>query len=143
MRWISVGRAAGTFSAGQVPEDIGWIEVLDRPISEGMFVSRVSGESMNRRIPNGTYCIFRRPVTGTRQGRVLLVQHRDISDPEHGGQYTVKIYESEKVASAEGSWKHRVARLKPDSTDPRFETLVFQDIEENELLPIAEFLQVI
>lgn len=135
--------AAGAFSEGQVPEEIGWFEVLNRKLSEGMFVARVVGESMNRRIPNGAYCLFQYPVTGSRQGRVLLVQHRDITDPDHGGHYTVKIYESEKEPSEEGEWTHRVIRLKPDSTDSRFEPIVVQNVEENKLAVIAEFLQVV
>jgi len=28
----------------------------------GLFVAQVVGESMNRRIPNGAYCVFRSPV---------------------------------------------------------------------------------
>jgi len=135
--------AAGAFSEGQVPEELGWVEVEGRKLREGMFVARVVGESMNRRIPNGADCIFRRPVEGSRGGRVLLVQHCDIADPEHGGQYTVKVYESEKVPSDEGEWRHSVIRLKPDSTDPSFEPIVLHDVQENELFGLAEFLEVL
>ncbi len=135
--------AAGAFSEGQVPEELGWLEVTDRRIADGMFVAQLVGKSMNRRIPNGSYCIFRQPVAGSRQGRVLLVQHRDIADPEHGGHYTVKVYESEKVASPDGGWRHGIIRLKPDSTDARFEPLVLQNVDKNEIAVVAEFVQVL
>jgi hypothetical protein len=47
-----------------------------------MFVARVVGESMNRRIPNGAWCLFRVAGAGTRQGKVVLAQHREIEDAE-------------------------------------------------------------
>jgi len=92
----SLEAAAGYCSGVQQVEEEGWMEVPGRTLSAGMFLARGAGESMNRRIPNGRYCIFRAPVTGTRQGRVEVAQHRSIADPGHGGQYTVKVYESEK-----------------------------------------------
>jgi hypothetical protein len=133
--------AAGAFSDGQIPEEIGWVEVANRRLDEGMFVAKVVGESMNRRIPNGAYCLFRRPVTGTRQGRVLLVEHRDIADPEHGGRYTVKVYESEKELSEDGGWQHTVIRLKPESTDPHFDPIILEGVDEVDL-NTAEVVQV-
>lgn len=50
--------------------------------SPRLFIARVVRKSMNRRIPNGAYCVFRQAVGGPR--KVVLVQHRDISDPETG-----------------------------------------------------------
>ncbi len=132
--------AAGAFSEGQVPEEIGWVEVRGRRLRKGMFVARVEGESMNRRIPNGAYCIFRAPVEGSRSGRVLLVQHRGIADPEHGGHYTIKVYESEKQRSGDDSWRHVVVHLKPDSTDGRFRAIELHDVQEDELAVIAEWV---
>ena len=66
----------------------------------------------------------------------------DIADPEHGGRYTVKLYDSDKEPSEEGGWRHRVVRLKPDSTDPRFEPIVLKAVNEGELEVIAEVVQV-
>lgn len=40
-------------------------------LSEGMFVAYVVGRSMEPRIPDGSACIFRAPVTGSRNGRLL------------------------------------------------------------------------
>ena len=83
----------------------------------GLFVAQVIGESMNRRIPNGSYCVFRYPVTGSRNGRVVLVEHRDIADPDLEGPFTLKVYESDKEPAGDGSWRHKEIRLKPDTTD--------------------------
>ena len=65
--------AAGGFSIDQVvaaPGDFEWIE-LDGKTSPGtgLFIAKVVGESMNRRIPNGAWCLWRANPTGTRQAR--------------------------------------------------------------------------
>lgn len=72
----------------------------------GMFVARVQGDSMAPEIPDGAYCLFRQPRTGSRQDRKLLVWHSGIADPQTGGQYTLKVYTSESAAVADGDWQH-------------------------------------
>jgi hypothetical protein len=69
------------------PQHIGdkatdWVAVDDRRLDAGMFVAQVVGQSMQPRIPDGSYCLFRGPVTGTRQGKVVLVELLDDVDPE-------------------------------------------------------------
>lgn len=139
--------AAGDFSIDQVvaaPGDFEWV-ALDGKTSPGagLFIAQVVGESMNRRIPNGAWCLWRANPAGTRQGKVVLAQHGDINDPELGGRYTVKVYESEKVATDDGGWRHSVVRLKPDSDDPSFEPIVFENLEEGELAIVAELVEVL
>ncbi len=138
--------AAGGFSAAQVvePSCYEWV-ALDGGISPapGLFVAQVVGESMNRRIPNGAWCLWRLDPAGSRQGKVVLAQHRDIKDPEHGGSYTVKIYKSEKEATGEGGFRHRVITLAPDSTDASFKPIVLRDLDEGELRIIAELVDVL
>ncbi len=98
----SLEAAAGGFSGEQVVEPQDWVEPAGRTRpAEGLFVARVVGESTNRRIPNGAYCVFRHPVTGSREGRMVLVQDSQITDPDHGGRYTVKVYRGSKVAGRE------------------------------------------
>lgn len=60
--------AASGFSEEQQIEDIEWVELPDvfRP-NKDLFVAQVVGESMNRRIPNGSWCLFRKDPGGTRQ----------------------------------------------------------------------------
>jgi len=138
----SLKAAAGQFSGSQSVEPEAWVVPNGRTRPrKGLFVAQVFGESMNRRIPSGAYCVFRTPVTGSRQGRVVLVQHRDISDPDNGGQYTVKIYESAKVADEDGGWRHLEIRLKPDSTDDTFEPIVLRGQSEDEVLVLAELVE--
>lgn len=109
----SLRAAPGKFGEGQDVEEEGWVEVPGRRLRQGMFVVQVVGKSMEPRIPDGSYCIFRAPVEGSRQGRIVLVQHRSIHDPETGGSYTVKRYRSVKLPSEEGTWRHGIIQLEP------------------------------
>lgn len=138
----SLEAAAGVFGSVHEPEPEAWVVPHGRWRSApGLFVGRVVGESMNRRIPSGAFCLFRHPVTGSRQGRVLMVQHRDLADPEHGGSYTVKVWESDKVVEAD-EWRHREIRLVPDSSDPEFKPIVLRAADDY-LQVVAEFLEVL
>ena len=138
----SLQAAAGGFGDVQAPEAESWVVSHGRWRSApGLFVAQVAGESMNRRIPNGAYCLFRHPVTGSRQGRVLLVQHHDIADPELGGTYTVKVWESDKTVDEDG-WRHREIRLMPDSDDASFPPIVIRSADDS-LQVIAEMLEVL
>lgn len=139
--------AAGAFSDVQALEDGAddWVALPDwvRP-QPGLFVAKVVGESMNRRIPNGAWCLFRANPAGTRQGKVVVVQHRSIADPETGGRYTVKLYTSEKVPAGEGGWWHERITLHPDSNQPGFEPIEIGFREDgNDFRVIAELLMVL
>jgi DUF2075 family protein len=148
--------AAGRFSEAQEldevaqtdefrrPEEFAWVELPQgfRP-RRGLFVARVVGESMNRRIPNGSWCLFRLAPEGTRQGKVVLVQLRDYADPETGGHYTIKLYESEKRMTSDGQWRHSVIVLRPDSTSPVFEPIPLDPNDVDKLRVIAELVAVL
>lgn len=138
--------AAGNFSDFQLLEDAveEWVAPPDwlRP-QRGMFVAQVVGESMNRRIPNGAWCLFRLAPEGTREGKVVVVQHRDIADPDTGGRFTVKIYSSEKLATDEGGWRHQRVTLKPDSDRAEYQPIVIEPKDKREEVQvIAELLMV-
>jgi phage repressor protein C with HTH and peptisase S24 domain len=108
-----------------------------------MFVAQVVGHSMEPRIPDGSYCLFKFPVVGSRSGRIVLVQHREISDPDHGGCYTVKRYESTKRVPSDESqeeWEHKQIVFKP--LNKEYADIPFEGDPE-ELRVIAEFLEVL
>ena len=98
---------------------------------------------MNKRIPNGAYCVWRLHPAGPRGGRIVLAQHREIHDSELGGHYTVKIYESEKEHFDDETWRHKQIILKPSSLDPSFKPIVLKDLKEGELEIIAELVKVL
>jgi type I restriction enzyme R subunit len=140
--------AAGGFSPDQVVEDnVGeydWVVPNSRiKLARDLFVAQVVGESMNRRIPNGAYCVWRLDPGGSRNGKVVLAQHRDIQDPETDGRFTVKLYESEKEELDDGSWRHTRITLTPSSSDPSFEPIVLENLDEGELKVVAELVDVL
>jgi len=148
--------AAGLFSETQLVNEVPlagdinnieqyqWVELPDSfRINSGQFVARVVGESMNKRIPNGSWCLFNLNPAGTRQGKTVLVQHRSIDDPDTGGHYTIKIYESEKVASEDGGWRHSRISLKPYSSDPSYQPIVLEGESGDEVAVIAEMIAVL
>jgi type I restriction enzyme R subunit len=135
--------AAGAFSDPQhiEDEDWAWVALSTRHrLRAGMFVAQVIGKSMEPAIPDGSYCLFAAPVTGTRQGKTVLVQLRDGADPETGERYTVKRYESEK-ATGEDSWRHTKIILKP--FNPRFAPIILDGIDEAQVRVIAEVVDVL
>jgi uncharacterized protein len=136
--------AASGFSETQQVEHLEWVELSEdfKPNKE-LFIAQVIGQSMNRRIPNGAWCLFRRNPSGTRQGKVVLVQHRDIHDPETGGHYTIKVYKSEKTLDENGGWEHTKIILSPDSSIPGFEPIEFTPDQTGELMVIAELVAVL
>lgn len=140
---VPLKAAAGAFSDPQHIEDDGfeWVEVGSRRrLRPGMFVAQVVGKSMEPTIPDWSWCLFRAPVEGTRQGKTLLVQLRDTIDPETGQRYTVKRYESEKTRVGD-SWRHLKITLKPNNLD--FKPIVLTDANEGQLQVIAELVEVI
>jgi type I restriction enzyme R subunit len=148
---LELAAAAGRFSGEQEvdglqeaadhPDRFEWAELPDyyRP-RPGMFVARVEGESMNRRISNGTWGLFRLSPHGTREGKVLLVQHREIQDTDLGGHFTIKRYHSEKARHPDGSWEHTRIVLSPDTTAEGYEPILIDGDSASELRVIAEWL---
>ena len=98
---------------------------------------------MNKRIPNGAWCLFSLNPVGSRQGKVVLVQHRSIDDPDMGGHYTIKIYQSEKVSEGDGEWRHSRIVLNPASTNPSYKPIELEPESGEELAVIAELVAVL
>lgn len=137
--------AAGHFGDFQVPdpESVEWVHPPDgiRP-SMDIFVARVEGNSMNRVIPNGAWCAFRMNPAGTRNGKVVLAQLRDYSDPDSGGSFTIKRYESTKATGPDGAAVNARIRLKPESTSDKYKAIEISERDEG-VRVIAEFLRVL
>ena len=135
--------AAGQFSEEQQAGNFDWVELPDsfRP-QQGHFVTRVVGESMNRRIPNGAWCLFKANPGGTRNNKIVIVQHQDIQDQDTGASFTVKKYCSEKVSDGD-DWRHSKIVLRPDTYKEGYDDLVFDDESAGELSVIGEFVAVI
>jgi SOS-response transcriptional repressor LexA len=145
--FYDVAAAAGAFGSDQSAVDPAehhsWIRVNDLRLTQDMFAIRVVGRSMEPKIPDGSYCIFRAggALAGSRYGRDVLVVLRDSVDPETGGRLTVKRYFSEKVDDESGAFRHTRIVLKP--LNPEFDPIVIENAEEGLLRVVGEFDRVI
>jgi phage repressor protein C with HTH and peptisase S24 domain len=112
-----------------------WIEAPeDLRLTEDMFVARVTGRSMEPRIPAGSLCVFRAgsALGGSRSGRLVLVMNYG----ERGeNRLTIKRYTSRKRRTDEG-WEHAQITLEP--LNPDYDAW---DLDENaRLAVIGEFV---
>jgi SOS-response transcriptional repressor LexA len=130
--------AAGPFLTN--PEEVteeGWIEVEgNAKLDQNMFVARIRGHSMEPRIPDGSLCVFRRGVVGSRTGRLVLVRNAELADEN---RYTVKRYLSEKVHSEDG-FQH--TRIHLESLNPDYPSWDL-DEDETKYEIVAEFVRVL
>lgn len=134
--------AAGSFSEGQAPEPIGWAEIdMPRKSTDDLFVARVVGRSMEPRIPDGSWCLFTTHVGGSRDGRVLVVQHRDIDDPDHGGTYTLKVYHRAPETRHQREDRVEPIELQPLNRD--YSPIELRLADEGDVDVIGEFLEVL
>jgi SOS-response transcriptional repressor LexA len=132
----SLRAAATKFGEAVESRQEGWVRAPERlRLSEGMFVAKVVGRSMEPRIPDGSLCIFRAPVTGSRQGRLVLIEKFDETD--FAGRYTVKRY-ARHTARDESAERTEKIRLEPLNRE--FEAF---DLEADQFRVIAEFVQVL
>jgi phage repressor protein C with HTH and peptisase S24 domain len=135
---FSLAVAAGPFLTN--PEDIQaeeWVETPpDLQLDDDMFIARIQGHSMEPRIPDGSLCVFRRNVVGSRNGRLVLVRNAELADDN---QYTVKRYTSEKAASEEGFSQ---TRIRLESLNPAYPSWDL-DRDEEKYQVVAEFVRVL
>lgn len=132
---MATGEAAG--------DNETWVRVPGLKLTPAMFVAHVVGRSMEPLIPDDSLCVFRSGVTGTRQGKYLLIEKFDEND--FAGRYTVKRYTSQKrqkrgesEEEAEAAWEHTSIRLEPLNRD--FEAF---ELSPDRFRVIAEFVAVL
>ncbi len=92
-------------------------------------------------IQNGDYCLFKFGVEGSRAGRIVLAQHSQITDPETGGSYTLKKYQSTKATNQDHEWEHTSIQLVP--INPNFKPIELTAENAEEIRVIAEFAGVL
>jgi phage repressor protein C with HTH and peptisase S24 domain len=136
----SLAVAAGKFLENREVTAEAWEEAPgDLKVTPEMFVARIAGRSMEPKIPDGSLCVFRMGVAGSRQGRLVLVERVGGGTND---RYTVKRYRSEKSAGGEqeDAWSH--ARITLESLNPGFESWDL-DPEEDRFRILAEFVRVL
>lgn len=133
----SLQAAATKFGEDREVEAEGWVKAPAKlRVTSDMFVGRVVGRSMEPRIPDGSLCVFRKGVVGSRQGKLVLVERMGSTDTT--SRYTIKKYTSQKRRTGNDEWEHAGVRLEPINKE--FEGF---ELKEGEARVIAEFLQVL
>lgn len=133
----SLEAAAGLWGPETEPEEIGWAEATGVSIKPGMFIARVRGHSMEPKIRDGSWNLFRPCPQGTREGRIVLVQFNSMGDPENGGRFTVKKYHSIKTVSAD-AWQHDRIELLP--LNPEYDPIPIAAHEGPEMVVVGEWV---
>ena len=138
----SIKAACGYFGEGEEVSELGWIraEGVGR-LNRNMYVVQASGHSMEPRIQDGDFCVFNRNVAGSRQGKIVLVQHTNYYDADYAGAYSIKEYSSEKSYDEFGSWQHEKIELKPLNKD--YSPIVLSPEDADEFRVIGEFVGVL
>ena len=128
----SLRAAAGKFLENAEISEEGWIEApADLRLSTDMFVARIAGHSMEPRIPDGSLCVFRHGVVGSRTGRLVLAEQRDATGDN---RYAVKRYRSK---TTEAGKSITLESLNHDYPDWELET------DEEKYRILAEFVRVL
>ncbi|MBI2167461.1 MAG: HsdR family type I site-specific deoxyribonuclease [Candidatus Omnitrophica bacterium] len=133
--------AATSFKEQPTPEPIVWKPVKNRKLNGDMFIAQVVGKSMEPKIPDASFCLFRFERGGSRNGLVVLAESRLVTDPETHQSFTVKRYKSEKEYFPDGRWRHKKITLSPDNKD--FKDIVLENVNEDDFRVVAEFLEVL
>ena len=95
------------------------------------FVVRTKGVSMEGLIPDGAMCVMRKLGGGDLEGKTILVQRNDASDPENGGAYTIKTF------------THKGKKVVLKAKDPKYDIPLKDDAEyDQKYRAIAEFKRV-
>mgnify|MGYP004702861297 CR=1 FL=1 len=134
--------AAGTFSEIQSEKDYTLIEGPENSSNSDYFACRIIGESMNRVIPNGSICLFKPYSGGSRNGKILLIENRDLQDPDFNSAFTIKTYSSEKIVTEE-YWEHTSIVLRPNSFDSSYQNIIITEENAAEMRVVGVFVGIL
>jgi DUF2075 family protein len=138
----SMKAACGYFGEGEDYSELGWIRVEGMgKLNRNMFVVQACGHSMEPRINDGDFCVFRTNPAGSRQGKIMLVQHRNYYDADNAGAYSIKEYSSVKSYDEFGSWQHEKIELKPLNRD--YNSIIITPEDGDEFQVVGELVGVL
>lgn len=132
---------ATSFREQETPKVIGWKPMSGKKTDKDLFIAQVVGESMEPTIANGSWCLFRFERGGSRNGLVVLVESRQVKDPETGLAFTIKRYHSHKEDLGNGQWRHKRIVLSPDNK--KFQDIVLENVFEGDFRVVAKFVGIL
>jgi hypothetical protein len=118
----SLEAAAGKFGKQMESEPEGWVEVWpETPLTDDMFVTHIKGHSMEPAIPDGSLCVIRSNISGSCDGKVVLVEQYGEAG---GNRYTIKRYWTSKNPDpdreGDEAWLHE--RITLESVNPDYKS---------------------
>ena len=135
----SIKAACGYFGEGDEVSELGWIRAEGvGKLNRNMYVVQASGHSMEPRINDGDFCVFRANPAGSRQGKIVLVQHTNYYDADYSGAYSIKEYSSAKSYDEFGNWQHEKIELKPYNHD--YNPIIINADDAEDFRVIGEFV---
>ena len=138
----SIKAACGYFGEGEDVSELGWMQVEGMgKLNRNMFVVQASGHSMEPKINDGDFCVFRANPAGSRQGKIVLVQHHNFYDSDYSGAFSIKEYSSAKSYDEFGNWQHESIELLPLNKD--YNPIVINAEDADDFRVIGEFIGVI
>lgn len=138
----SLRAAAGYFGRGEAVEPEGWVDASEVGRLDGqMFVARAVGRSMEPRIHDGDFIVFRADPVGTRQGKIVLAEYQGPADPDTDASYAVRKYSSEKTPHEDGEWRHTRVVLSPVNSD--YAPIELRPKDKDDFRILAEFIAVL
>lgn len=138
----TIKAACGYFGDGEMVEKLGWIKAkgIGR-LNMNMYVVQASGHSMEPRIQDGDYCVFRANPAGSRQDKIVLVEHHSYYDDDYVGAYSIKKYTSSKSYDESGNWQHEKIELKP--LNQEYSPIILTSDDADEFRVIGEFVNIL
>lgn len=138
----SIKAACGYFGEGEIVDELGWVKVEGMgKLNRNMYVVQAVGHSMEPVIQNKDLCVFRANPAGSRQGKIVLTQHRNYYDADNSGGYSIKTYNSKKRYNEFGEWEHDEIILEPKNRD--YTPIIINEAEADDFRVIGEFIEVI
>lgn len=138
----SIKAACGYFGEGEIVDELGWIKVEGLgKLNRNMYVVQAVGRSMEPAIYHNDYCVFRANPAGSRQGKIVLIQHHNFYDADYAGGYSIKTYSSKKKFDELGNWEHEEIVLTPKNPD--YNPIIINEEDAEEFRIIGEFAGII
>lgn len=126
---FSIKAACGKFKAGSKTGFIGWINAKGMvQLKDDMFVVQAFGDSMEPKISNGDYCVFRKFINEEngnrleRDEKIVLVEYND----EYDSHYVIKKYHPIRSIEYEGNESVELISL-----NKTFKTITLNDSSED------------
>lgn len=138
----SIKAACGYFGDGEIVDELGWVKVEGiGKLNRNMYVIQAVGHSMEPVIQDKDLCVFRANPAGSRQGKIVLTQHRNYYDADNSGGYSIKTYTSKKRFNEFGDWEHDEIILVPKNKD--YIPIIIDEAEADDFRVIGEFIGVL